>query len=332
MRIVPALAALSLLLAACGGGGSDGEPAALDESTTTGADTTTAPPETTAPETTAAPTTAAPETTAPETTAAPTTIPPTTIPPTTAPAPVETDELGRVLGTFPESEADVDYASYDPPERALAFVSTLTGNCREYRQHDAQQTRSAAAFMSALLDFEVDEVVDYADCGGAGLGYTYTGLQFVDPATALRVGQSLDPASFIEGVCANSVTVDDTVILLTGTTSVDVSSTADDLVDWIGAGEVTTRCTIDVRDQAPAADSGSPTEPEAGGVYPEELRTNFIDACIGGGGDAETCTCTIDEVAKRLSLTEYIEAELALAEGASLPAEITDSFAACLAQ
>lgn len=338
MRSVPFLTAAALLFVACGGGGSDAEPEAVDEAATTTVDTTTdtttldtttpsSVPDTTTP-TTAAPTTAAP------TTAAPTTAPPTTAPPTTAAAPdVDTDELGRVLGTFAESEADVDYDSYDPPERALAFVSTLTGNCREYRQHDAQQTRSAAAFLSALLDFEVDEVVDLADCGGAEAGYTYTALQFVDPATALRAGQSVDPASYREGVCANSVVVDDTVILMTGTSSSDVSFTADDLVSWIGAGQVATRCAIDVRDQPPAGDGtapGSPTEP--GGVYPDELRTNFVDACVGGGGDAETCTCTIDEVAKRLSLTEYIEAELALADGAALPTEITESFAICLAQ
>jgi ribose transport system substrate-binding protein len=87
-RTLAALLAMSLVAAACGGGGQTTAPATGTPSTPTTAPETAAPettaPETTAPETTA-PETTAPETTAPETTAPETTAPETTAPETTAP-------------------------------------------------------------------------------------------------------------------------------------------------------------------------------------------------------------------------------------------------------
>ena len=98
LRIIAAVAATSLLVAACGGGSDSVEssqPGAASTATTAAEPATTAAPTTTAPPTTtAAPTTTAPPTTtaAPTTTAPPTTTaaPTTTAPPTTTAAPSTT--------------------------------------------------------------------------------------------------------------------------------------------------------------------------------------------------------------------------------------------------
>ena len=95
MRLLAALAVVTVLAAACGG--DDGDADRDDAAAPTTAPTTTA----AAPATTAPPTTAPPTTEAPPTTAAPTTTSPTTAPPPTteAPAPEPEPEWELVPGT-----------------------------------------------------------------------------------------------------------------------------------------------------------------------------------------------------------------------------------------
>ena len=73
-----------------------------------------------------------------------------------------------------------------------------------------------------------------------------------------------------------------------------------------------------------------------GGVYPPQVRDEFLAACIAerGPGQSTTafwryCTCTLEYLEAELSLSEFQQIEQRILDGEDMPPELWDAVAAC---
>ncbi|HYI60569.1 MAG TPA: serine/threonine-protein kinase [Acidimicrobiales bacterium] len=64
-------------------------------------------------------------------------------------------------------------------------------------------------------------------------------------------------------------------------------------------------------------------------TFPEQVRTNFVDACTAGDVEESVCTCVLDSLESTYTLAELAELEADIAAGEAPPAEIVDLFTSC---
>lgn len=64
--------------------------------------------------------------------------------------------------------------------------------------------------------------------------------------------------------------------------------------------------------------------------YPAAVVTNFVNSCLQSGGSAQSCTCSIDKIQKKLSFEEFnkLEARYALGDKDAI-SKIADLVAEC---
>ena len=78
------------------------------------------------------------------------------------------------------------------------------------------------------------------------------------------------------------------------------------------------------------------TADDGEGVYPPEVRDEFLGACIAerGPGQSTTafwryCSCTLEHFEANLSVSEFEQVEQRVLDGEDMPAELWDAVAAC---
>jgi hypothetical protein len=61
----------------------------------------------------------------------------------------------------------------------------------------------------------------------------------------------------------------------------------------------------------PATTESTPTDtqstPSTGGDYPANVKKQFVQGCVNGGGSESACQCTIDEIEKKYNLVEFLQ-------------------------
>lgn len=70
--------------------------------------------------------------------------------------------------------------------------------------------------------------------------------------------------------------------------------------------------------------SPEPTE------YSEDIRENFVSACVGAPeGDEQVCECAYEALEDRVPFERFRQIEEDVEGGAEVPTEVTDLFAQC---
>lgn len=66
-----------------------------------------------------------------------------------------------------------------------------------------------------------------------------------------------------------------------------------------------------------------------GNDYPEQVRLNFMTACIDQGGSRSACSCSFDSIEDEFSLDEYIDMEAEFLATGRMPYALTAQIRSC---